>query len=112
MLSGPEVGAELLDGEGDHVRVRVQMLVDGRADDDGDVLTVRYGLRLSRHREPSGREHALEGLGRVRLLEGHLARPDGVDRRRVPVHGHYREATVGEGDPERKAHPAAPADDG
>ena len=61
------------------------MLVDGRPDDDHDVLGVRDDDGVVARLEPAGGEHLLEQRVGALLEERHLAGADPVDGRRVAV---------------------------
>jgi hypothetical protein len=98
---------QVVDDVADLGHVDLQVHVSGGAEREHDVL--RLGGVLDPLREPQG--EPLEQLLGARLLEGHAARLDGVDRRALSLDGNHLEAAVGEGERERQAD-AAQADYG
>ena len=74
MLAVAELVEQSLDRPQDEPRVRVEVLVDRRADDDHDVLGLADRRRVVGRLEPAGGEDPLEQLVGAVLEERHLAR--------------------------------------
>ncbi len=94
----------------DGVRVRIQVLVDGRSDDhDDDVGEAGRGGIGSGVQVPVGQDAREHRPGSV-LLKRHDPGVDQVDRRRADVADQNTRTTIGKGDGQRKADMPAATD--
>jgi hypothetical protein len=78
----------------------VEVLVDGSADDDDDVLGPRDRTWIACDLERAALQHALQDFGRTRLLEGHAALPHERDHLGVDVVEGDAQPAVGQADAE------------
>jgi hypothetical protein len=90
--------------------VRVQVLVDRRADHHDHVLRRADHGRVGRGAEPAGGHGALEKRRGARLIERQLARVHGLDGRLADVIDGHPGASVGERDRQRQSHMTAASD--
>ena len=102
-LAVDEARRDLLDRALHRVEIRVEMLVDRRADHDHDVLGVSHRRRVGRCPQPSGVEDLAQNLVRSRLVEREGAVVHEGDRLRIHVEQRDVETAIGQRQPEREA---------
>ena len=107
-LSIHQVLRHTLDGSHDRLRIRVEMLVDRRADDDDHAFRHADGARLRRGSESSGDKSPVEDLLGADLAVGHHTGGDQADSHFVGVVEGYPEAGIGQRQAQRQADMAAP----
>ena len=105
-----QVGQHRLERARDRLRVGVEVLVDGRADDHHDVAGLRDDGRVGRGAQLPGGDGRLELVAGAGLVEGQHGVVDQPDGGLTDVVDQHRRAAVGEGDRQRQPHVPTAAD--
>ena len=109
-LPWPEVGDECSDRIRNGSRIRIEVLIDGCADDHDDMLGLADHRRITRSTEGAVSDDPRQHGRCIRLIEGHGGAVDEGHRRGIDVIDDGPHAPLREGDSERQTHMAAATD--